>query len=294
MGERRPSLSHAYVPLLTLLLLVLIAQPIDARSKKPKPYVPPVGYDKIKHTVVIFLEGWSFESLLPAWPGVDRLANATQSSMEGFKFRVLPAPLLAPVNGTRSPDLRFPADAPVAGFDLSLYYPPTAPTPPLVQRFWQEQYQINAGKMDKFVAWGGAGGLPLGYANSSTMPLTAMAAKEGAILANVHHSIYGGGFANLMYLTCGSILKWPSAPVRYEPSCAHSLSCCGLCICSACVLVPLTCPSLIHCPRLQTFTLHFVSFSRLIAAQRTTTLLSSDRERAPRRRRRHPLGLRRE
>ena len=205
-----PSLST----LCLLLTILVLSTGVDA-EKKPKPYSPPPGYEKLKNIVVLYLEGWSFESLLPKYPGVEHPDNSSQISKEDFRFKVLPPPLLAPVNGSRAPDTRFPANAPVAPFDLTQYYPSTSVSPPLVQRFWQEQYQINGGKMNKFVAWSDAGGLPLGYVNTTNLALTAMAVKEGSILANVHHSIYGGGFANLMYLTCGSIPKWPNAPSSY-------------------------------------------------------------------------------
>lgn len=203
------------VPLIALLLL-LSSVDASTRKKKSQPHVPPEGYTKIKHTVVIFLEGWSFESLLPEFRNVPHVDVINQTSKEGFRFSVLPPPLVPGSNGSRVPDPRFPANASVEPFDLSQYFASSTISPPLVQRFWQEQYQINDGKMDKFVAWTDAGGLPLGYVNSTTLPLTSLAMEEGSILAGVHHSVYGGAFINLMYLTCATIPQWTNAPSSYE------------------------------------------------------------------------------
>jgi len=41
----------------------------------------------------------------------------------------------------------------------------------LIHRFYQEQEQIDDGRMDKFVAVSGAGALPMGYFNGSSLML---------------------------------------------------------------------------------------------------------------------------
>jgi phospholipase C len=51
----------------------------------------------------------------------------------------------------------------VQPFDLLRYVPADRQTRDLVHRFYQEQYQINGGKMDQFVAWSDAAGLVISY-----------------------------------------------------------------------------------------------------------------------------------
>src|SRR5579859_5498059 len=109
-------------------------------------------FGKINHFIIIYQENWSFDSLFPNFPGADGISNASTTSLQqvdktGAPYTSLPQPL----NGGK-PDPRFPANLPVKPFDAGLYVPADQKTGDLLQRFYQEQAQIDGGKMDKFVA----------------------------------------------------------------------------------------------------------------------------------------------
>ena len=108
-------------------------------------------------------------------------------------------------------DPRIPANLPVAPFDLALYVKPedTAGNP--VHRFFQQQYQINGGKMDRFVAWGGVGGLVMSYYDATHLPLGKLA-QEYVLADNFFHAAFGGSFLNHTWLICACTPYWPDAP----------------------------------------------------------------------------------
>ncbi len=111
------------------------------------------GIQKIEHVVVLFQENWSFDGLFGKFPGANGLANATdalpQSDKSGHVYAVLPPSIGA--NG--KPDPRIPTDLPNAPFDLGRYVPPTEKAGNPIHLFYQNQLQIDGGKMDRFVAW---------------------------------------------------------------------------------------------------------------------------------------------
>src|SRR6202140_5216585 len=80
------------------------------------------GLQKINHVVVIYQENWSFDSLYGRFPGANGIDNAGATIQQVDKDGKPYAPLPQPLNTTFSPavpDPRFPADLPVAPFDLS-------------------------------------------------------------------------------------------------------------------------------------------------------------------------------
>jgi phospholipase C len=123
-------------------------------------------FGKINHFIVLYQENWSFDSLYGNFPGADGIKNASsaarqQVDKDGKSYTTLPQPLN---NG--KPDERFPADLSVQPFDASKYVPPDQTTGDLVHRYYQEQLQIDGGKMDKFVAWSDAAGLVMSYTSA--------------------------------------------------------------------------------------------------------------------------------
>src|SRR5690349_18976375 len=74
-------------------------------------------------------ENHSFDNLYGLFPGANGVANATAAQMaqvdkQGAPFATLPAPLAAPVSGTRDPDPRFPAGMANGPFLLNQYVSP--------------------------------------------------------------------------------------------------------------------------------------------------------------------------
>ena len=171
---------------------------------------------KIQHIIVIYQENWSFDSLYGKFPGAqgyDQAAAAPQQiDRDGKAYTVLPQPLDTTKNPI-APDPRFPADLPVAPFDISRFVAPNQRTGDLVHRFYQEQLQIHGGKMDQFIAWSDAAGLVMSYYDASTMPEGKLA-KEYTLADNFFHAAFGGSFLNHFWLVCACSPTWPNAPAN--------------------------------------------------------------------------------
>ncbi len=170
--------------------------------------------DPIKHLIVIYQENWSFDSLYGSFPGANGLANAgaavNQVNKNGQPYSTLPQPINSNLKPP-APDSRFPADMPVKPFDISQYVPADQKTGDLVHRYYHEQYQIDYGKMDKFVAWTDAGGLVMGHYDATNMPEGKLA-QQYTMADNFFHAAFGGSFLNHQFLVCACAPTWPNAP----------------------------------------------------------------------------------
>jgi phospholipase C len=172
------------------------------------------GLGKINHIIVIYQENWSFDALYGKFPGANGLANAgatvRQVDKTGRPYATLPQPM---DNSKRPavPDPRFPADLPVAPFDVARYVPTSERTGDLVHRFYQQQYQIDGGKMDKFVAWSDAAGLVMSYYDATNLP-EGQLAQRYVLADNFFHAAFGGSFINHFWLVCACTAQWPNAP----------------------------------------------------------------------------------
>ena len=190
---------------LALLSLTAFAQ------EAPKP-VP--GLEKIKHIIVIYLENRSFDNLYGLFPGASGIsaagAAATQVDRAGVPYEKLPAAMNTnfkpPV-----PDTRFPLDLPNGPFRAEPFADIEQVTGDAVHRFYQEQLQINNGKMDKFVAWSNAGSLVMSYYDGSRLPLWDYA-KNYVLMDNFFHAGFGGSFLNHFFLVCACPAVYKDAP----------------------------------------------------------------------------------
>ena len=179
---------------------------------------------RLEHVVVIYQENWSFDSLYGKFPGANGLANAgdtvKQTDREGKPYATLP-PSIDNWKKPPAPDARIPANLPVAPFDLGLYVKPEETTGNPVHRFYQQQYQINGGKMDRFIPWGGTGGLVMSYYDATNLPLGKLA-QEYVLADNFFHAAFGGSFLNHTWLICACTPYWPDAPaamrVQLDPN----------------------------------------------------------------------------
>lgn len=159
--------------------------------------------NRINHVIVVYQENWSFDGLYGKFPGANGLANAetvTQVDKSGVPYTTLP-----------QTDPHIPAGLPVQPFDVSQYVAPDQKTRDLIHRYYQEQYQLDGGKMDKFVAWSDAAGLVLGYYDAANMPEGKLA-QQYVMADNFFHAAYGGSFLNHFWLVCGCTPTWPDAP----------------------------------------------------------------------------------
>src|ERR1051325_4235316 len=117
----------------------------------------PAGLDKLQHIVVIYMENHRFLNLYGEFEGANGLSkagdHATQIDRDGHPYKELPRP----------PGNAFPANLPNAPFNIEKYVPINAKTPDLIHRFYQQQGQIDDGRMDRFAALSDAKGLVMGY-----------------------------------------------------------------------------------------------------------------------------------
>jgi phospholipase C len=193
------------VPIVGLLASSL-ATPVAAA---PRPI------ERINHVVVIYQENWSFDGLYGLFPGANGLSNAGQALSQvdkrGLPYATLPPPMGESRDGRRDPDPRFPADLPLAPFDLSAYVKPSERSGDLVHRFYQHQLQINGGRMDRQIAWSDAGGLVMSYYDATDMPEGRLA-RQFTIADNFFQGAFGGSFLNHQFLICACAPSWLEAP----------------------------------------------------------------------------------
>ncbi len=182
------------------------------------PATAQTGKTPLKHIIVVFLENWSFDSLYGLFPGANGLANAANAAPQvdksGKAYDTLPAPLNSnqkDTNGKSIPDNRFPANLPNKPFEIDKYVPTSDMTGDLLVSFYPEQYQIDGGKMDKFVAWGNSAGLVMGYYDTTKLPLYNYA-KQYTLGDNFFHAAFGGSFLNAFWLVCACTPTFPNAP----------------------------------------------------------------------------------
>ena len=170
--------------------------------------------DPINHWIVLYQENWSFDGLYGDFPGANGLANAgdtvKQVDKNGMAYATLPQPIDTTLTPP-APHPRFPADMAVQPYDAAKYVQADDRTGDLVHKYYQEQYQINGGKMDKFVAWSDAAGLSLSHYNGTNMP-EGQLAQQYTMSDNFFHAAFGGSFLNHFWLICGCTPTFMNAP----------------------------------------------------------------------------------
>src|SRR5579875_670837 len=174
----------------------------------------PARLDKIGHIIVIYLENRSFDNLFGNFPHANGLANADAAAIQvgpdGRPYEVLPQPINTS-SVPPTPDLRFPGDLPNRPFPIDKFVPLDQKTGDLVHRFYQEQAQIDGGRMDKFVLYSDAAGLAMGYYDGSKTELWRYA-HDYVLADNFFHAAFGGSFLNHFWLVCACTPRYPNAP----------------------------------------------------------------------------------
>ena len=169
----------------------------------------------VNHVVVIYLENHSFDNLYGQFEGADGLAKApkekvTQLDASGNKYGFLPS-----VTGYMS----FPDNLPNNYFNIDQYLSPVEEIPDVLHAFYQEQMEIDGGKMDKYAlynsVYGNSGGLTMGYYQTKLLPLYKMA-SEYTLCDSFFHSAFGGSFLNHMWLIAAATPSFPNPPSSME------------------------------------------------------------------------------
>ena len=236
------------VVILSLLLVVALAVvPAGAAAASGHGRDP---LSRINHIVVIYQENHSFDNLYGGWEKVNGLRSAprrrtTQVNQAGTPYDCL---LQNDVNLT-SPPLSVRCTDTTTGttftshfrnrpFTIDDYIPPEATTCPrsgmsapngvpngsglpggctrdLVHRFYQEQYQLNDGRQNRYVTGSDAVGLAMGVYDTRALPIYEYLHRRGhpryAIADNFFQAAFGGSFLNHQWLIAASNPVWSGA-----------------------------------------------------------------------------------
>jgi phospholipase C len=208
---------------------------------------------KINHVVVIYEENHSFDNLYGAWEGVNGRANAdpahtVQVGKGGAPYacllqddvNLMSPPLLAICTDTTT-GTSFSSGFTNQPFGIEAYTPASARTCPqpgvsfaggsslpnpnnlpggctrdVVHRFYQEQYQLNNGRQNRYVTGSDAIGMTMGYYNTSALPiylyLHSPAHPHYAIADDFFQGAFGGSFLNHQWLIAAATPTYPNAP----------------------------------------------------------------------------------
>jgi acid phosphatase len=213
--------------------------------------------DRLKHIVVIYEENHSFDNLYGQWPGVDGLPKrpVAQVDQAGAPYACLPQddvnltspPLPASCTDSahaissafrnapfRIEDYIRPEDTtcPAPGVFAANGVPkgmgqPGGCTRDLVHRYYQEQYQLDHGRQDRYVTGSDAIGLTMGHYATRELPIYEYLHKHGhpryVIADRFFQSAFGGSFLNHQWLVAAATPVFYDAPKDGGANDQHSL-----------------------------------------------------------------------
>lgn len=167
---------------------------------------------KIKYLIVIFQENWSFDALYGKFPGANGIAQASSASKLQTDLMNQPysSQLICIDTKTGYPYLQIPMQMPNEPFDLQPFLPMDTITGDAIHHFYQEQYQINGGLMNRFATFSNAGGFAMSYYDATNTSMGKMA-KEYVLCDNWFHSCYGGSMCGALWLFTAQMPLWPNA-----------------------------------------------------------------------------------
>jgi acid phosphatase len=221
------------------------------------------GLKGIDRIVVIYEENHSFDNLYGGWEGVDGLrhadpAHTTQVNQAGTPYACLkqndvnltspPLSVTCHDETTATPfDSHFTNDP----FRIDDFIAPTDTTCPppgdfsqpngwakdtglpggctrdLVHRYYQEHYQLDGGKQDRYVTGSDAIGLTMGTYDTRALPIYKYLHAPGhpkyAIADRFFQAAFGGSFLNHQWLIAAATPNYPDADKSGGPSDLHSV-----------------------------------------------------------------------
>jgi phospholipase C len=121
-----------------------------------------------------------------------------------------------PATGDKSKTCYVPTPAAPSGPGNGVLAPAGAPggcTRDLVHRYYQEQFQTDGGRQDRYVTGSDAAGLSMGYYDTTKLPLyqylNGKDAPNFAIEDAFFQGAFGGSFLNHQFLVAASAPLWP-------------------------------------------------------------------------------------
>ena len=171
-------------------------------------HLPPAGeINKIKNVVVIYLENHSFDNLYGEFAGANGLSNAVPANIIQVDAKGVPYGFLPAIPGSTA----FPTNLLNNYFNIDQYVSNDLLIPDVLHRYYQEQLQIDGGKMDKYALYNTSAGLSQGYYHTNLLPLANLA-QQYTLCDNFFHSAFGGSFLNHMWLIAAASPVFPNAP----------------------------------------------------------------------------------
>ncbi|MDB5024561.1 MAG: acid phosphatase [Mucilaginibacter sp.] len=198
---------------LNCALLFLFCLSCICSCSRPKAVSFDEGIKKVNHVVVIYMENHSFDNLYGQFPGADGLSNATDSAIIQLTANDKPYDYLPAIPKVYTSST-FPDSLPNRYFNIDQYIPSYIETPDVTHRYYQEQMQINGGKMNKYALYNGnSAGLTMGYYQTDMLPLYQIA-KTYTLCDHFFHSAFGGSFLNHQWLIAAASPVYQGAPIK--------------------------------------------------------------------------------
>ena len=154
---------------------------------------------------MIYAENRSFDNLYGLFPGANGIGNATPAQYTQVDRDGRPLPHLPPVwDEKKQADPAFPKELPNRPFRIDA--PPinlslSTKTRDLIHKFYEQQEQLDGGRLDRFAAVSDAGGLVMGYYDGSSLPMWKWA-QEYTLADNFFMAAFGDSFLNHQWLVC--------------------------------------------------------------------------------------------
>lgn len=186
----------------TIFMGCHVQRKVTASTSRP-------GLQKVGHVVVIYMENHSFDDLYGQFPGADGLASATAAQVTQVNAQGNPYNYLPSIPKTSA----FPTNLPNNYFNIDQYVPSDQEIPDVLHRYYQEQMQIDSGKMDKFALYNNTAGLTMGYYKTSLLPLAALATQY-TLCDHFFHSAFGCSFLNHQWLIAATSPVFANAPAK--------------------------------------------------------------------------------
>jgi acid phosphatase len=166
---------------------------------------------RVQHVVVIYMENHSFDNLYGQFEGADGLADAKTENIIQLGADGQPYTVLPPIPRSSA----FPINLPNTYFNIDQYVAADQISPDVTHRFYQEQQQIDGGKMDKFALYNYTKGFTMGYYHTNELPLYDLA-KKYTLCDHFFHSAFGGSFLNHIWLVAAASPVFPDAPASIK------------------------------------------------------------------------------
>jgi phospholipase C len=198
-----------FVNMSVLFFLWFLMNSLTSCKSTTETIAATTGINKVNHVIVIYMENHSFDNLYGEFPGANGLSNATSTQIQMDTATGQPYAYLPWSDTSFHPTPSLPNKA----FAIDPLKANSLKTGDLVHRYYQEQNQIDGGKMDKFAAISNAKGLSMGYYHTIQLPMNQIA-QQYTLCDNFFHSAFGGSFLNHIWLIAAQTPQWTGAPAK--------------------------------------------------------------------------------